>query len=189
MYISPINIIKGLHQVLEVNREQIDAVLDYYRPGDSLRILDGLRKTLPESAYPTLELEPSSASIEWTHTSAQTGEYQIDFYLTLKNSNEEMEAEYISEVARCILKVLNYPDNMSFIVPNEFYASDDLDDLNKYPVHIQFGNVSSVTYRQTDDGALMVAMWSWSGRVLEYFDYEGDGPHTITWKMDRKITD
>ena len=189
MYISPINIIKGLHGVIEANREQIDTVIKHYRTNDTLHIYDGLRKTLPESAYPSLELEPSSASVEWTHTSAQTGEYQIECYLTLKNSNEEYAAEYVSEVTRSILKILNYPDNMSFIVPNEFYESDDPENPDKYPIHLQFGNVSSVTYRNTIDGAITVAMFTWSGRVLEYFHYQGDGPHTITWKKDRLIND
>ncbi len=93
MYISPINIIKGLHRVIEANREEIDRVIKHYRDSDSLHIYDGLRKTLPESAYPSLELDPVSASVEWTHTSAQTGEYQIECYLTVKNSDEELSAE------------------------------------------------------------------------------------------------
>ena len=184
MYISPINIIKGLHGVIEANREQIDAVMKHYRSSDTLHVFDGLRKTLPMSAYPSLELEPSSASIEWTHTSAQTGEYQIECYLTVKNSNEEYAAEYISEVTRVILKILNYPDNMCFKIPNEYYGSDDPSNPEKYPVWLQFGNVSSVNYRNTIDGALTVAMFTWSGRVLEYFDYKGDGPHRIDWKKD-----
>ena len=184
MYISPINIMKGLHAVLEANREQIDRVIKHYRSKDSLSIFDGLRKTLPESAYPSLELDPVSASVEWTHTEAQTGEYQIECYLTLKNSNEEYAAEYVSEVTRSILKVLNYPDNMCFQIPNEYYQTDEPDKPFKYPIFIQFGNVASVNYRNTIDGSLTVAMFTWSGRVLEYFDYQGDGPHKITWKTD-----
>jgi hypothetical protein len=54
MYISPINIIKGLHLILDANKEQIDRVIKYYRSTDELHIFDGLRKTLPLSAYPCL---------------------------------------------------------------------------------------------------------------------------------------
>jgi hypothetical protein len=184
MYISPINIIKGLHGVIEANRENIDRVIRHYRSSDTLHIFDGLRKTLPMSAYPSLEFDPVSAGIEWTHTSAQTGEYQIECYLTVKNSDEEYSAEYISEVTRSILKVLNYPDNMCFRIPNEYYQTDDPENPYKYPIWLQFGNVSSVNYRNTIDGSLTVAMFTWSGRVLEYFHYKGDGPHTINWKHD-----
>lgn len=183
MYISPINIIKGLHLILDANKEQIDRVIKYYRSSDELHIFDGLRKTLPLSAYPCLELDPSSATTEWTHTSAQTGQYTIDCYLTVRNSNEELAAEYVSEVTRVILKILNYPDNMSFIIPNEFYPNEEQPD-KPYPIIIQFGNVSNVTYRSTIDGSITVAQFSWSGRVLELFKYTGIGPKQVTWKKD-----
>lgn len=183
MYISIINIIKGIHKVLEANKDQIDRVIKYYRSTDELHIFDGLRKTLPMSAYPSLELEPASASTEWTTTSAQTGEYSVDCYLTIKNSNEELNAEYVSEVTRVILKILNYPDNMSFVIPNEYYPNEQ-DPEHPYPVHIQFANVPSVTYSQARDGSISVVQFTWTGRILEYFKYNGDGPHEITWKHD-----
>lgn len=183
MYISPINIIKGLHKILEANKKQIDRVIKYYRTTDELHIFDGLRKTLPLSAYPCLQLQPASASIEWTTTSAQTGEYTIDCYLTIRNSNEQLAAEYVSEVSRVILKILNYPDNMCFQIPNEYYPNERQPD-KPFPIMIQFGNISNVTYRSTIDGAITVVQFSWSGRVLEYFKYTGDGPKQVNWKKD-----
>lgn len=184
MYISPINIIKGLHKIIDVNMTHIDRVIKYYRTTDSLHVFDGLRKTLPLSAYPSLEFDPVSATTEWTHTSAQTGEYSIDCYLTVKNSNEELSAEYISEVTRIITKIFNYPDNMCFCIPNEYYETDEPDKPYKYPIWIQFGNIGSVNYRNTIDGSLTVAQFTWSGRVLEYFRYYDDGPRRIDWKKD-----
>lgn len=181
MYISPINIIKGLHLILQANKDEINRVIKYYRSNDELHIFDGLRKTLPLSAYPCIQFDPSSASTQWTTTSAQTGEYTIECYLTVRNSNEEYGAEYISEVTRCILMMFNYPDNMSFPIPNEFYPNEE-DPSKPIPIHIQFGNVSNVTYRSTVDGAVTVAQFTWSGRVLEYFKYTGDGPKKIDWK-------
>lgn len=184
MYISPINIIKGLHLIVDANAENINRVIKYYRSTDELHVFDGLRKTLPLDAYPSLEFEPVSATTEWTHTSAQTGEYSVDCYLTVRNSNEELGAEYVSEVARILLKIFNYPDNMCFQIPNEYYQTDDENNPKKYPIWIQFGNIPNVNYRNTIDGSLTVAQFTWSGRVLEYFTYNGDGPHTINWKHD-----
>lgn len=185
MYISPINIIKGLHAIIDANMSQIDRVIKYYRTTDSLHVFDGLRKTLPLDAYPSLEFDPVSASTEWTHTSAQTGEYSIDCYLTMKNSNEEYAAEYVSEMTRVLLKIFNYPDNMAFQIPNEYYESPDPEQPYKYPIWIQFGNVGNVTYRSTIDGSLTVAQFNWTGRVLEYFHYSGDGPREVIWKKDQ----
>ena len=183
MYISPINIIKGLHLILDVNKEKIDRVIKYYRNSDELHIFDGLRKTLPLSAYPSLQLDASSATIQWTHTSAQTGEYSIDCYLTVRNSNEQLATQYVSEVTRVILEILNYPDNMSFPIPNEYYPNEQNPD-EPHPSHILFGNIQSVTYRSTIDGSITVAQFTWSGRVLEYFKYTGDGPKSVSWKKD-----
>lgn len=177
MYISPINIIKGLRGIVEANIDPINALLQHYRKSDTLHVFDGLRKTLPQSAYPSLEFDPVSATTEWTHTSAQTGEYTIDCYLTVMNSNEDLNAEYISELSRAVVKLFNWPENMSFIIPNEFYPDNS-------PIHVQFGNVSSINYRSTRDGSVTVAQFSWSGRVLEYFEYLTDGPVKVTWKTD-----
>lgn len=183
MYISPVNIIKGLIQIVEANREQIDGLLKYYRDTDTLNVFVGLRKTLPVSAYPSLELDLASASTDWTHTTAQTGEYEINCYLTVVNNNEELAVEYVSEVTRMIVKLFNWPENMSFPIPNEFYPDGN-------QIHVQFGSVSNVTYRSTRDGSITVAEFQWRGRVLEYFEYLGaDGPAKMDWKTDAYPTD
>lgn len=187
MYISPHNIILGLIKILELNLDDINKVIKHYRTTDEFHIFEGMRKTLPLSAYPCIEFEPASANTEWTHTSAQTGEYQIECYLTVRNSNEEYSAEYISEVARCIVKLFNYPGNMCFPIPNEYYPNEDASNSNPesgIPVWVQFGNVQNVQYRSTKDRSVQVAMFTWSGRVLEYFDYTGDGPRKFDWKKD-----
>ena len=180
MYISPINLIKGLKQIIEVNIDQINDLIQYYRKSDTLHVFEGLRKTLPLSAYPSLEFEPSSASTEWTHVGAQTGEYTIDCYLTVNNSNEDLNAEYISEITRKIVKLFNFPTNMCFPIPNEFFPDGS-------PIYVQFGNVQSVSYRSTRDGSLTVAQFTWTGRVLEPFILNGIiGPAEVNWKEDKK---
>lgn len=188
MYISPHNIILGLIKILELNIDEINKVIKYYRETDDLHIFEGMRKTLPLSAYPCIEFEPASASTEWAHTSAQTGEYQIECYLTVRNSNEEYSAEYISEVARCIVKLFNYPGNMCFPIPNEYYPNEDASNSDSQspgiPIWVQFGNVQNIQYRSTKDRSVQVATFTWSGRVLEYFDYTGDGPRKFDWKKD-----
>lgn len=179
MYISPINLIHGLMQIIETNREQIDALLNYYREGDTLHVYEGLRKTLPISGYPSLEFEPAAGSTEWAHTSAQTGEYNIDCYLTLRNDNEQLAAEYTSEVSRMIVKLFNWPDNMAFPIPNEYLP-------NGRQLYVQFGNVQNVTYRSTRDHSLTVTQFTWTGRVIEPFEFlTYYGPSTVDWKKDK----
>lgn len=180
MYISPINLVKGLKQIIEVNKTQINELIKYYRSSDELHVFEGLRKTLPLSAYPSLEFEPTSGSMEWTHTEAQTGEYNIDCYLTVRNDNEELNAEYISELSRMIVKLFNWPANMSFPIPNEYYPDNQ-------QIYVQFGSVNSIQYKTTRDRSITVAQFTWTGRVLEIVDPRVlHGPAVVNWKHDKK---
>jgi len=188
MYISPHNIILGLKRILEANAESIDRVIKYYRTSDTLHVFEGMRKTLPLSAYPCIEFEPSSASTEWTYIGSQTGEYSIECYLTVRNNNEELQAEYISEVTRAIVKLFNAPSNMRFPIPNEYLPDDSSSESYSISdgkqIWINFGNIQNVQYRATKDRSCNVATFTWSGRVLEPYKYQGDGPAKIDWKKD-----
>lgn len=187
MYISPINLVQGLIDILEVNEESIQECLTYYL-GDMdgvkhLNVFKGMRKTLPLSAFPCIQFEPANSANEWSHTSAQTGEYTIQCTLTVSCPDDELGAEYISQLTRRIVQIYTYPGNMCFIIPNE-YA-----DNNKTPVYVQFGTINNVTYNATKDGTLRVAQWDWVGRVLETFDYDTLklGPCKMEYKQNKFI--
>ena len=182
--IAPDNIIKGLISIIEINADSINGLLAFYRDETStLHVFEGLRKTLPLSSYPSLELEPVSNSNEWLTTSAQTGEYRIGFTLTVNCDNETLGAEYISQVTRRVVQIFNYPPNMSFIIPNEYQG------LNKEPVYVQFGYIGNVNYSATKDGTRRVATWEWAGKVIEGFP-SGDlmlGPKKMEYKEDVEL--
>lgn len=187
MYISPINLVQGLIDILQVNKQSIQQVLIHYL-GDYpnkpvLNVFKGMRKTLPLSSFPCIEFEPTSGSNEWTTTSAQTSEYTIQCTLTVNCDNDELGAEYISELTRRIVQIYTYPSNMCFIVPNQYQ------DRNKTPVYVQFGTISSVTYNSTKDGSLRVAQWDWSGRIIQSFpqNYLSVGPAKMDYKQDKLI--
>ena len=187
MYISPINLVQGLIDILEMNEESISQVLVHYL-GDlqgkpELNIFKGMRKTLPLSAFPCIEFEPTSGSNEWTTTSAQTGEYSIQCTLTVNCDNDDLGAEYISELTRRIIEIYTYPGNMCFKIPNEYQ------DKMKTSVYVQFGTIGNVTYNATKDGTLRVAQWDWTGRVLEVFPYQNIpvGPCKMQYKENKLI--
>ena len=180
MYISPINLIQGLINILEMNKESIQECLEHYLGSNvCLNIFKGMRKSLPLSSFPCIEFEPTNGSIEWTHTSAQTGEYTIQCTLTVNCDNDELGAEYISELTRRIIQIYNYPGNMTWIIPNEYQD-------NENPVYVQFGNISSVNYYSAKDGTIRISQWDWTGRVLEVFPPENIplGPCKMNYKKD-----
>ena len=181
MITSPSNIIEGLILILKENIDEINSLIQVYRKMDTLHLFKGMRKTLPLTSFPSLEMEPSSGSMEWTHLSAMTGEYSIDCTLTVNcGTSNELGAEYISELTRKIIQIFNYPTNMSWVIPNEYQ------DKNKTPVLCQYSDIRSVEFGAAKDFVIRVARWQINCRVLESFPHPGKllGPEKVNWKED-----
>lgn len=181
MIISPSNIIEGLILMIKANQDEINSLIKVYRKTDELHLFKGMRKTLPESAFPSLEMEATSGSMEWVTTGAMNGEYSIDCTLTVNcGSNNEIGMEYICELTRKIIQIFNYPQNMSWIIPNE-YA-----DKNKTPIYCQYSDVRSVEYSSSKELALRVARFQIACRVIESFPHPTNliGPAKVNWKED-----
>lgn len=187
MYVSPINLVDGLIEILNKNMDSVQQVINHYL-GDypqkhHLSVFKGMRKSIPLSMFPCIQFQPTSASNEWTTTSAQTGEYSIQCTLTVSCDNDEYGAEYISELTRRIVQIYTYPSNMCFEVPNEYSDNDN------GKVYVQFGTISSVTYNAVKDGTLRVAQWDWTGRIIETFP-QGKlelGPSKMNYKKDKLL--
>lgn len=179
-YISPSNIIKGIIEILRLNLEDINELIHYYRTSDELHVFEGMRATLPISSFPSLELEPDSSSSEWYTTTAQDCTYDIRCTLTVNSQNDELGAEYISELTRKIVQIFNYPSNMTFIIPNEYQGKEE------EPVWAQYGYISSVSYGSTKQSSIRQAEWTYSCKVLEIYDYWNltNGPKKVDFKED-----
>lgn len=119
--------------------------------------------------------------MEWVTTSAMNGEYSIDCTLTVNCGNKnDIGMEYICELTRKIVQVFNYPQNMSWIIPNEFA------DNNNTPVYCQYSEIRSVEYSAARDLALRVARFTITCRVIESFSHPVNliGPSSVDWKTD-----
>ena len=181
MITSPSNIIEGLILMIKKNQAEINKLIKVYNRNDSLHLFKGMRKTLPLTSFPSLEIEPTSGSMDWIHISAMTGEYSFDCTLTVNcGNNNEIGLEYICELTRKIVQIFNYPQNMSWIIPNEYQ------DKNKTPVYCQFSSVQSVEYSSSKEMALRVARWQVTCKVIESFPHPLNllGPAKVDWKED-----
>ena len=119
--------------MIKENQEEINSLIRVYNRKDSLHLFKGLRKTLPVTSFPSLEMEATSGGMEWVTTSKMNGEYSIDCILTVNCGNHnEIGLEYICELTRKIVQVFNYPQNMTWIIPNEYQGK------NKEPVYCQY---------------------------------------------------
>lgn len=168
MFISIINIVKGLVQMIEDNREHIDSIIHVYEHGKRLNIFEGMRKSIPAELFPSLELEPSDASMDWVTTEHQNASYSIEFTLTISTTKDDIGAEYISNLTREFMHLFNNPANMTFIIPFE-KSYDPVHKKVINDVRVQYGSVSSVSLNATKDGSIRVARWTWTGNVRESY--------------------
>lgn len=167
--------------MIKANQNEINSLIKIYRKADSLHLFKGMRKTLPESSFPSLEMEPTSGSMEWVTTSAMNSEYSVDCTLTVNCANKnEIGVEYICELTRKIVQIFNYPQNMSWIIPNE-YA-----DKNKTPIMCQYSDIRNVEFSSSKELALRVSTFQIVCRVIEPFLHPENllGPAKVNWKKD-----
>lgn len=182
MIVSPSHIIDGLILIIKANITNINQVVRAYDKNASLHLFKGIRKTLPMEAFPSLEFEPVSGSMEWVTTSAESGEYSIDCVLTVKCPVDvETGVEYISDLSRKIVQIFNYPANMSWEIPNEW-----LDSSGKKPVLCEYSDIRSIDYLSSKDFTIKVARWQMNCKTVEPFPDPNSilGPQRVNWKKD-----
>lgn len=164
MYTNISNIIDTVIDLLEANNQQINAVVQTYNSKKSLNIFKGMRNTLPASAYPSLEIEPTTASNQWATVRAQRPRYQLNFTLTTLTDNEKMHVEYISTLTKVIVAILTSPQNLQMTVVNES-RWDPVGGL--VATVITDSLVEDVTYNAANEGTIRTAEFGWFALIHE----------------------
>lgn len=164
------NVIDGLILKIKENIDTINQTIQKYQDNKQLTIFKGLRDNLGIASYPSLQLQPSSGSMNWNTTDSQVCEYSVECYLTISTQVVSISVQYIGAVVRQIIQIFNMPYNMHFIIPNEIGYDPQ---TRKYtPLTIQFGNISSVSYASNKVGTLRVANFTWTGTTREAYPRE-----------------
>jgi len=166
MYTNPSNIVKSLVDLLERNAVRINQVVQEFEDDRRLNVFEGMRKTLPVSAFPSFEIEPTNGSNSWGTVRAQRPRYNFNCVLTVKVSNQDYGVEYISTLSTILSEIMTDPNNLQFNVVNEtrwtpFGGLVDTTVLDSL--------VEDVTYNATHDGSIRVAEFSWFALIHEPF--------------------
>jgi len=166
MQIAPTNIMESLIDMIELNRESIDRIIHIYESDQrKLNIFKGMKATLPNHLFPSLEIETGSGSMEWLTTECQTNTYDLEFTLTTFSANVDKHLEYINLLTRNVVMIFNNPANMSFVVKNEYTWNPQGQCMA--PALVQYGDVANPTYGSNLDGTIRQSQWTWSGKIIE----------------------
>lgn len=166
MYTNPSNIIKSCIKLLERNFDKINKVIQEYEDGRTLSIFEGMRKSLPRDAFPSLEIEPQNVSNEWYSTRSQRPRYSFQMTLTVVNDNEAYGVEYISSIATVLAEILTNPSNLQLKVENEQKYDSDVGLVDTY---IQDSLVENMTMSANKDGTIRVIQFDWFAVIHEPF--------------------
>ena len=149
MYTNPYNVAKTLVTLLNAHSEQLNELVAQYQSRRSLTILTGMRKVVPISLYPVLEIEVTDASDEWATTRGQRPTYNFKLTLTLKCEREEVGLEYICTLTTELVRILTSPQNIQLPVEDETRYSPNGNIVHTY---ILDGLVDNVSYALSRDG-------------------------------------
>lgn len=180
MYINPYNIEKGLQGLLEANADKIQNIIKAFygeKTKKSLHIFKSVMPTLPQEQFPSLEMEPTSIDNEWITTEAEYNTYTIRFMLTVNFEKNELATNLLTTLTRTIVEIFTYPNNRCFKIPNEKIWNP----VGKEYVDawVQYGDISGLQFDSVKGGTVRVAQWTWTGKVLEGYDYEWYHKHEI----------
>lgn len=164
MYTNPYNIAKTLVNLIDAYSEKLNAIIAEYQSQRHLTVLTGMRKVVPISMYPVLEIEVTDASDEWATTRGQRPTYNFKLTLTIKCEKEEVGLEYICNLTTELVKILTSPQNIQLPVVDEQKYDPNGEIVNTY---IMDGLVDNVTYALSRDGTSRRAEFNLWTRIHE----------------------
>lgn len=180
MYINPYNIINGIEKIILANKETINQVVKDFQGSNQksfLRVYKGMRPTLNQADFPSLEIEVDSLNGKWEGTEFEYNDYSLIFTLTINTQNIPKALNFISTLTRKVVEVLTFPNNRCFPIPDEVVWNPSKNDYEQ--AWVQYGSIDSVKYSATNDGTIRVAQWTWTGKVIEGYPYIWATNHNI----------
>ena len=164
MYTNPYNIAQTIVNLLNNYSEDLNGLIAKYQSRRKLTVLTGMRKVVPVSSYPVLEIEVSDANDEWATTHGQRPTYNFKLTLTLKCEKEEIGLEYICTLTTELVRILTSPQNIQLPVEGQQRFSPDGEIVQSY---IMDGLVDNVTYALSRDGTTRRAEFSLWTKIHE----------------------
>jgi hypothetical protein len=121
-------------------------------------------------AYPSFELEPTSAANQWATTRAQRPRYSLQCTLTTRTDNESLHVAYIGTLAQVLVAIMTSPENLQLTILNETRWDPNGGLVSNV---ITDSLVEDVTYNAVHEGTIRTAEFSWFALVHEpYPDFK-----------------
>lgn len=113
MAVIPIDrIVHTLMSWMKVEEPTLNSIIDMFYQGKQINFFEGLRKVIPESSLPSLEIGPSGDTGDWSFVRVQGDEVNLEIHITVSNKliTEAMILE--ARLASFVDKILRYPPHI-----------------------------------------------------------------------------
>ena len=165
MYTNPSNIIDAYINLLKVNEQDIKDVCTYYNPkSPTVTVFKGFRKSVPDSNFPCLEVEPTTSTNRWATTRGQRPRFQFIWKLTTITQDVDLHLEYISTLATRLVQIMTTPEVLQMELPKETQWTHQGGVSKSF---ILDSLIEDVTYNANQEGTIRVAEFSMFAEVHE----------------------
>lgn len=145
--------------VLTFYREEkpsFDTIISNYLDDRQLTIYKGIRKQIPESNLPCIEVGPVSSEVTWHAVRVQEDHPSLDIRITISLSEPTLAIDLEGKLVCLATRILTYPPHLRPQIPGTqawLYDSD-------LPT-VQYGSPAA-------NGSMRVSKISWAGKALDY---------------------
>jgi hypothetical protein len=137
-----------------------DTIISNYLDNRQLTIYKGIRKVVPESNLPCIEVGPVSSDVSWHAVRVQEDNPSLDIRVTVNLWDPNLAIDLEGKLVTLATRILTYPPHLRPQIPgtNAWMYDCELP-------QVQYGSAAA-------GGNQRVSKISWTGKTL---DYLGDG--------------
>lgn len=133
-----------------------DTIIANYLDNKQLTLYKGIRKQIPESNIPCIEVGPVSNDVSWHAVRVQEEKISLDIRVTVNVWEPTLAIDLEGKLVSLATRILTYPPHLRPQIPGT-------------PVWLYDSDLPSVQYGSPAAGGNMrVSKITWSGKALDY---------------------
>jgi hypothetical protein len=107
--ISVDRIVSTLLVWLKAEEPTFNTIIDQFYQGKQITFFEGLRKVIPESSLPSIEIGQSSDEPSWQYPRVQGDQFNLEVHLTISNKLPKEAQILEARLASLIVRILFHP--------------------------------------------------------------------------------
>jgi hypothetical protein len=141
---------------LQLEEAMFNSIIDNFYQGKQITFFEGLRKVIPESSLPSIEVGPTGDSATWPFVRVQGDTIDLEVHITISNKLIYEALLLESRLASFVDRILRYPAHLRGRIEGTNIWLND-------------GYTKGITYGASGyNFNIRVCKIAWQGQVLEY---------------------